>query len=130
MDEIVWQTQRYYGNDLSGLYRISSNTSLTALYVNDRGQDEGTIKGHFLSLIGERSEINIGKRIFLDANFQLFYINYDGNNDGLFISPKISTYVKDVPFIIFFQATQPLDSNISPSPGFKWNLGLAYTLGS
>jgi hypothetical protein len=127
-DESIWQGQRYFAFELKGVYKIFPNSSLSVDYWNDRGQDKGTLKGHFLNLVGERSEINISKNVFLSVILQLFYINYEGNNDGLFISPKISSSVRNVPFSVFFQATQALDSNISPFPGFRWNLGLAYAL--
>lgn len=127
-DESILKGERYFAFALTGVYKISSNTSLSLDYWNDRGQEKGSLKGHFISLTGERSEINVGQNFLLSAVIQLFYINYDGNNDGLFISSKISSSLRDVPFAIFFQATQVLDSNISPNPGFKWNVGLSYTL--
>ncbi|MDO9581093.1 MAG: hypothetical protein Q7J06_11120 [Bacteroidales bacterium] len=128
IDEAFLQGQRYFAFELTGVYKPSPNNSLTLAYWNDRGQEQGTIKGHFISLIGERSGINIGKQVLLSAALQIFYINYDGNNDGLFLSPKISSSVRNVPFSLYFQATQTLDTIISPFPGFRWNLGLSYTL--
>jgi hypothetical protein len=127
-DTILHQSQRYFTFTFSGVYRFTPNTALTIAYWNDRGQDNGTIKGHYINLIGERSDMKIGKHVLLAAAFQLFYINYDGNNDGLFISPRISSSIRNVPFSVFFQAIQALTSNISPFPEFRWNMGLAYML--
>lgn len=127
-DESIHQSQRYFAIEMAALYKFSPHSSLTFMYWNDRGQEEGTIKGHYLSLAGDRSDIGIGKYVLLSVNLQLFYINYDGNNDGLFLSPKISSSVRNIPFAVFFQAIQALQSNISPFPGFRWNIGLAYTL--
>jgi hypothetical protein len=114
--------------EFKGVYKISTNSSLSLTYLYDRGQDPGTLIGHYINVGVERSEINIGKSVLLSATLDLFYINYTGNNDGLFITPKISSLLRNVPFSIFFQAIQALNSNISPFPGFKWNIGLAYTL--
>jgi hypothetical protein len=127
-ETILHQSQRYFTFTFTGVYKLSHNTALTLAYWNDRGQENGTIKGHYINLIGEQSDINIGKHVLLAAALQIFYINYDGNNDGLFISPRISSSVRNVPFSIFFQAIQAIVSNISPFPEFKWNVGLAYTL--
>jgi hypothetical protein len=124
----IWEAQRYFAYSMTGVYKFSSNNSLTIAYWNDRGQEKGTIKGHFFNLVGERSDISIGKYISLSSALQLFYINYDGNNDGLFVSPKISSSIRNVPFSMFIQAIQALNSNISPFPGLKWNIGLSYTL--
>ena len=127
-DQMVWQAQRYFAVEFTGLYKISTNSSISLTYLYDRGQDPGTLIGHYINFGAERSEINIGKNVLLSATLDLFYINYTDNNDGLFITPKISSTVRNVPFSIFFQAIQALNSNISPFPGFKWNIGLSYTL--
>jgi hypothetical protein len=127
-DETIRQTQRYFTIELTGVYKFSSNSSLTFGYWNDRGQDKGTLIGHFFNIIAERTDFRIGKSFLLSAAFQVFYIDYEGKNDGLFLSPKISGSLRKVPFAIFFQSIQALYSNITPFPGFRWNLGLAYTL--
>jgi hypothetical protein len=125
-DEEIHISQRYYAIALDATFKITPKSYLSLTYWNDRGQDKGTLKGHFLDLTAERSDLNIGKSVLLSVNVQLFYINYDGNNDGLFVSPKISSSLRNVPFSLFFQATQAITSNIEPFPGFRWNLGLAY----
>jgi hypothetical protein len=127
-NETIRQAQRYFTIELTGIYKFSPKSSLTIGYWNDRGQEKGTLTGHFFNLVGERSDITIGKKVLLTADLQIFYIDYEGNNDGLFFSPKISSSLRDVPFSIFFQPIQALYSNISPFPGFRWNLGVAYTL--
>jgi hypothetical protein len=127
-DETILKGERYFALSLEAIYKISPNSSLTFMYWNDRGQEPGSISGHFFNLVGERTDIKIGNRVLMAVNVQLFYINYDGNNDGLFVSPRISAAIINVPFTLFFQATQAISSNVSPWPGFKWNIGLAYTL--
>jgi hypothetical protein len=120
--------ERYFTFTFTGKYEFSPGNTVTMAYWNDRGQDYGSLKGHYLNLIGERSDISIGKHVLLAAALQLFYINYTGNNDGIFIAPRISSSLRDVPFALFFQAIQAIQSNISPFPKFSWNIGLAYTL--
>ena len=127
-DELVWQAQRYFAFALTGVYRVSPNKTLTVAYWNDRGQDPGTIKGHYFNLVGERSDISLGKKAVLSAALQAFYINYEGNNDGFFISAKVSSSLRDAPFSVFFQAIQAIQSNIEPFPGFRWNIGISYSL--
>lgn len=127
-DETILQGQRYFTYELAGTYKISARSFVSLAYWNDRGQDKGTIKGHFFSLMGERSEIHLGNNVLLSANLHIFYVGYDGNNDGLFLSPKVSASIRDVPFAMFFHVIQALESNIKPFPGFRCNLGLSYTL--
>jgi len=127
-DESILQSQKYLAIELAATYKITRKNSLTLMYWNDRGQDKGAIKGHFINLIIDWSEIGLGKSVLMGINLQLFYINYDGNNDGLFISPKVSAGIRNIPFTLFFQGTQAIVSNIEPFPGFRWNIGVAYTL--
>lgn len=127
-DETIRQAQRYFTIEFTGIYKFSSNSSLTIGYWNDRGQDKGTLLGHFFNLVGERSDIKLGKSVLLTLDLQIFYIDYEGDNDGLFLSPKITASMRNRPFMIFFQPIQALESNISPFPGFRWNVGVAYIL--
>jgi hypothetical protein len=127
-DETIRQAQRYFTFEFTGIYKFNSNTSLTVGYWHDRGQEKGTLLGHFFNIVGEKSDINIGKNVLLTVDLQIFYIDYQGKNDGLFLSPKISSSLRNVPFNVFFQPIQAIYSNISPFPGFRWNLGISYTL--
>ena len=124
----ILEAQRYFAFAMTGVYKLSSKNALTLAYWSDNGQEKGTIKGHFFNFVGERNEMNVGKNVLISASVQIFYIDYDGNNDGLFVSPKVSSSIRDVPFSVFFQATQSISSNIEPFPGFRWNVGISYTL--
>ena len=125
-DYKILQGQQYLTFEVAGIFKFSPKNSLSLLYWDDNGQDPGSLKGSFFTLIYDYADIKIGNAILFSGNVQLFYIHYTGKNDGLFISPKISFSVKDVPLALFFQATQPFKSNILPDPGFRWNLGMGY----
>jgi hypothetical protein len=127
-EETILRGDRYLAFEVAATYKFQSNTSLTLMYWNDNGLEPGTISGHFLDLVGEKTGIKIGKSVLMSANIQLFIITYDGNNDGLFVSPKISFALRNVPFALFWQGTQVIRSNIIPDPGFQWNVGLSYSL--
>jgi hypothetical protein len=127
-DEVIHQTQKYLAAEIVGKYKFSPLSSLSFTYLFDRGQDPGTLKGHFFNLQADRSGMPLGKRVLLSASLQVFYLEYTGNNDGLFTAGYVSASLRNVPLHLFFQAIQALDSNISPFPGFKWNLGLSYSL--
>ncbi|TFG42734.1 MAG: hypothetical protein E4H43_02725 [Bacteroidia bacterium] len=127
-EETILRGDRYLAFELAATYKFPSNTSLTFMYWNDNGLEPGTISGHVLDLAGEKTGMKIGKSILMSANIQLFIITYDGNNDGLFVSPKISFALRNVPIALFWQGTQVIESNIIPDPGFQWNIGLSYSL--
>lgn len=125
-DEDILQGERYWALELAGMYYFNEQTSLTLMYWNDRGQDPGTITGHFITLAGDRSGMELGKHLLWGINLQVFYIGYTGNNDGFFVTPKVTVSGRKVPISLFFQATQAIISNIEPFPGFNWNIGVAY----
>jgi len=127
-DTVFLQGQRYFAFAMTGIYKFSPTISLLLSYWNDRGQDPGSLKGHYINLQGDKTDIPIGKHVLLAVGLQLFYINYDGSNDGLFLSPRLASSVRNFPISIFFQAIQPLTTNVEPNPGFRWNIGVAYTL--
>ncbi len=127
-DEMILQAQKYLAVEFIGKYKFSPQGSLSFTYLHDRGQDPGTLIGHFFNLQADRSDISLGKKGLLSARLQLFYLNYTGSNDGLFVAGNISASIRNIPFAVFFQAIQALHSNITPFPEFKWNVGLSYTL--
>jgi hypothetical protein len=95
------------------------------MYWNDRGQEPGTISGHFTALALDRSDIHLSGQIKMAFNIMVFHIGYTGKNDGLFISGKTTFLTGHSPLNLFLQATQVINSNIEPCPGFKWNIGIA-----
>lgn len=124
----ILKAERYFAFSLTGTYRFSPLTSLSLDYWSDNGQEKGSLRGHFTALTFTRSELRLGNSAGLNASLMLFYISYSGNNDGLFVSPTISFSIRNIPLALFFQATQAIQSNIEPWPGFKWNIGLSYHL--
>jgi hypothetical protein len=126
--EVVHQAQKYLAVEFVSTYKFSRMSSLSFTYLLDRGQDPGTMQGHFFNLQADKSEIKLGKKGLLAARLQLFYIDYNYNNDGLFTAGYISASLRNIPFALFAQAILPLSSNMDPSPEFKWNVGFSYTL--
>jgi hypothetical protein len=125
-DYELLQGQQYITFEIAGIYKFSPKSSLSLMYWSDNGHDHGTISGSFYNMIYNRVDIEIGQTILLEGSLQLFYVDYTGNNDGLFISPRIASSLKKIPLSLFFQATQSLTTNTEPDPGFRWNTGLAY----
>jgi hypothetical protein len=122
----ILQGQKYLTFEVASIYKFSPKSSITLMCWSDNGQDPGSIKGYFYNILYDRTDIEIGESILFSGSLQLFCISYTGNNDGLFISPRIAASVRNVPLSLFFQATQSLTTDIEPDPGFRWNVGVAY----
>ncbi len=133
-EEEFYRIERYFAFELAATVRFARHMSLLAQYWNDRGQEDWSLKGHFLSAVVEKTDMAIGKHVLCTAALQLFYIDYNGNdgvnnnNDGLFVAPRIAFSVRNFPVSIFSQAVQAITSNIEPFPGFNINVGIGYTL--
>lgn len=127
-EELVLQAQKYLAAELVASYHFTPLSSLAFTYLIDRGQDPGTLSGSFFDLKVERSEIKLGQKGLLLASIQVFYIDYTGNNDGLFTAGLLSASLLNFPLSVFFQGIQDLWTNMDPSPEFKWNVGLAYQI--
>ena len=127
-DDEFMRAERYFAFAMAGTYKFTPVSALTLDYWNDNGQEKGSLSGHFISLVYDRSEMKLGEKALSGIRVMLFYINYDGDNDGLFVSPTVSFSVRNIPASLFFQATQAIQTNISPQPGFRWNVGISYDL--
>jgi hypothetical protein len=123
-----YRVERYFTYELAAIFRFAGNTSLLTQYWNDRGQEDWSIKGHFLNTVVEKTDIALGKYVLCTAALQLFYINYTGDNDGLFVAPRVAFSARNFPVSIFSQVVQAIASNIEPFPSFNINIGIGYTL--
>ena len=125
--EDILKGERYLAFSLTGTTALNEQSSIAMDYWNDNGLENGSISGHFFDLVYNRSEMRIGEHFIWSANLMFFYINYDGNNDGLFFSPTFSITPVKFPLSLYWQATQAVTTNISDLTSFRWNLGLSYS---
>ena len=101
--ESIWQVQKYFAFEGIASYKFSPLTALSVTYLHDMGQDPGTLTGDFFNLQVDRTRISIGKKVLLDARLQVFYLNYTGENDGLFMAAYLSASLRKIPCALFFQ---------------------------
>jgi hypothetical protein len=125
-DYKILQGQQYITLEIAAVFRFSPKHALSVMYWSDNGQDHGTMKGDFYSIVYDLTNLGIGKSMLFTSSIQFFYIDYDGKNDGFFFAPKLSVTKKGVPVTLFYQVTQAITSNIDPFPGFKCNAGIGY----
>jgi len=121
------QGQRYIALELSGKYKLNPKSSFELMFWSDNGIENGTISGYFLDLVYDISDITMGKHLSLAINVQAFGIDYTDNNDGIFLSPKLTFSTPLLPLILFGQGIVPIASNMEPHPEFQGNLGIGYT---
>ncbi len=126
-DGTILQGQRYIALELSGKYKLSRKSSFELMFWLDNGIEEGTISGYFINLVYDISDIHLGKNLLLAINVQAFGIDYTDNNDGFFLSPKLTFSTPALPLILFGQGIVPISTNMEPHPDFQGNVGFGYT---
>jgi len=125
-DGEIMKVLRHGSFELASTYKLSPKSSLGLVYWYADGFDKGTIAGHFINLIANKS-FNISDQLIFNVTSQFFYTNNTGNMDGLFISGRFALSHTKTKLSLYTQETQTLRSNMSPDPGFKWNFGIACT---
>jgi len=106
---------------------LSAKTSLSLATLHGFGLKSASIRrGNFFVLGGNFVKLKINEKLYHSLFPQLVYINLDGETEGLFASCTFGIGHNDWPFFLSTQMTQALATNLSPDPGFKWNIGLTY----
>ena len=90
-DKTILEGQRYFALELAATYRFSPNSSLHSCTGTTMGMNPDQFQAISLTLLVKELTLKSGNNVLMGVNIQLFCITYDGNNDGLFISPKISS---------------------------------------
>ncbi len=108
-------------------YQLSEKIEISLTSYHGFGLGSASIeRGNFFILGGNFNELQLTNNFYYNVIPQLTYINLDGDTEGLFASGTLGIGCKKLPFVLSTQLSQSLASNISPEPGFKWNVGLTY----
>lgn len=105
----VRESTRYLMLEIYG-QRTFRDISLSGMYWNAQGIGDRTIDGHFLIFSAEKP-FDLGS-MQLSVKPSVFFIEYTGNTDGLFLSGTASLSYEDIPLVLSFQIVPPVESNI------------------
>jgi hypothetical protein len=122
--EEMIQVQRSLVFEVGCLHRLSDRWSLNVTYEYNKGFDQGSLSGHFLSVVGLLDKV-VAELVSISVKSQLFYFDFDGDIDGFFTSASLNIKHKKLPVACYTQAALPLWTNF-PDNCFKWNAGLVY----
>ena len=120
------KSERYLIAKFIPSYIFSEKTSVNLIYWNAHNLEAESIKLiNFLSVALSISNISASSRVYCSVSPQIFYLNVDGD-DGVFFSPVATIGIKNFPLYLSSQVNTTLFTNMSPDPGFKWNIALNY----
>ena len=74
-DVTIRQGQRYMTFELAEIYNISETSTVSLLTWYDKGWEDGTISGYFISLVFDKTNLRLGDQILMDINAHTFYID-------------------------------------------------------
>lgn len=127
VSEDFLRLRRFLAWELAPSYRISKNWSTSLYYLQGNGmQVNGPRTTHFINLNTTISNIPVSNTLQLTVTPALYYLFLDGN-DGIFFTANASLGNSKSPFLLQEAINQKIQSTISGTNTFMWNVGLAYT---
>ncbi len=125
--QTIAKAERYVFLVFSSTYALSEKVSISGATYHGYGFPELSIRwANFFSLVGNITRLKIGKSMYVSLFPQLLYINLDYQNDGFFVAGTFGVGHNKWPIFLSTKISRVFEGNLSPSPGFKWNIGLSY----
>lgn len=125
--QTIAKAERYAFLIFSSTYTLTEKISINGATYHGYGFPELSIRwANFVSLVGNITELKMGKFLYYSLFPQLLYINLDYRTDAFFIAGTFGVGHKKWPLFLSTQMSQVFAGNLFPSPGFKWNIGLTY----
>lgn len=120
-------TRRYLAGELFPNYFLSKNISIGIYYLYSHGIDPGTIKNtHFLTLNTNFSNIRLTKQFYMKLNPQFYYLKLD-KQYGWYFTSTVTLAKNNFPFTIQSAINKIIDTKITASNNFLWNVSLVYS---
>ena len=122
----VQTVNRYLASELSPNYLITKNISIGMYYLYSRGIDpDATRNTHFLTLNASFSDVKLSGQYFLKFVPQVYYLRMN-QSDGFYITSSLTLAKRNSPFSLSGMFNKIIQTDISASKNFVWNLSLVY----
>lgn len=123
----VAQAERFLWFEFSPIYKFTDRFSISSTTYSGSGFGDGTVDHiNFISLTANITKVPLFDQIYFNFSPQVFYLNIDGPTRGIFVSGVFALGYFGVPFTLSTQMNETLTTNLSPDPGFKWNVSVSY----
>lgn len=122
----ILTAKRYVAAELAPNYQLSKAISIGTYYLYSRGIDIGATKDtHFLTVNANFSNIPLTKQFYLKFIPQVYYLKMD-SQDGFYFTSALTIANRKVPVSISSVINKVIQTDISASKNFVWNLSLIY----
>jgi hypothetical protein len=128
VDRTIARGERFLWLELVPRYTISEKVAISSITFSGYNFEPGSVKRiNYVSIIGNFTKLPLLQNFYCNIFPQFFYLNLDGRSDGFFASGVLGVGHNKLPLFVSTQVNTTLTTSISPDPGFKWNVSLAYT---
>lgn len=123
----IAKAERFIWLETTPRYVISPRLAISATTYSGHGFNDGEVDFiNFVSVVGNFTKIPVAGKVYVNLFPQVFYLNIDNESDGVFFSGVFAVGVFGFPVTISTQINETFVTNLSPDPGFKWNIGVHY----
>lgn len=120
-------SRRFLAAEVAPNYLIAKDISVGIYYLYSRGLDKGATKHtHFLTINGNFSHIKLYRQFYLRFIPQVYYLKLD-KQDGFYCTSTLTLARPNSPFAVSSILNKAIQSNISGSKDFAWNVSLIYS---
>ena len=118
--------RRYLAGELVPNYFLTKDISIGMYYLYSRGIDNGTTKNtNFFTLNTNFSNIRLTKQFYLKFTPQVYYLKMD-QQDGFYFTSALTLANRKIPFSISSVINKIIQTDITASKNFVWNVSLIY----
>jgi len=123
----ITTVKRYLAGELVPNYFLTKDISIGMYYLYSRGIDDGTTRNtHFLTLNTNFSDIRLSKQFYMKFMPQVYYLKMD-QLDGVYFTSALTLANRKIPLSISSVINKIIQTNITASQNFVWNVSLIYT---
>ena len=118
--------ERYWASEISPNYFLTKNISVGIYYLYSHGLDPTTVKNsHFITVNAGFSNIKLTNKFFMGITPQFYYLK-QGEHDGFYFTSAFTLAKSNLPLSISSIINKEIQSDISGSKDFVWNITLTY----
>jgi len=123
----ITTAKRYLAGELVPNYFLTKDISIGLYYLYSRGIDNGTTRNtHFLTLNTSFSNIPLTRQFYMKFMPQVYYLKMD-QYDGFYFTSALTLANRKIPLSISSVFNKIIQTNITASKNFVWNLSLIYS---
>jgi len=123
----ITQARRFWATEVAPVFIVNDHFALGVYYLNGHGlQEDGPQSTHFINMNASLMNIQLGNNYSLTLRPQVYYLKMD-KQDGYYLTGNAILANTKSPLSLNYTYNKEINSNITGSKNFDWNITLAYS---